>query len=163
MDPLDGLPVTEAKVSSKQVATAHECNARPPSRDIRKSDICRPLGTLYQQALLVNVQDKQGNTALHLGARSRCPELLSVLLQGEGSAAAHLKNNDGQLPLHLASKSGSVEAVKALLQAQPSTVTAKDLRGFTAQEWAAKRGHQVLSFTLAEPSGDLWIGLARIK
>ncbi|KAK9916049.1 hypothetical protein WJX75_007812 [Coccomyxa subellipsoidea] len=118
VDPLDGLPVTEAK-------------------------------------------DKQGNTALHLGARSRCPELLSVLLQGEGSAAAHLKNNDGQLPLHLASKSGSVEAVKALLQAQPSTVTAKDLRGFTAQEWAAKRGHQgvIAAFSNAECNGHKDSGL----
>lgn len=94
------------------------------------------------------MQDKQGNTALHLGARSRCPELLSVLLAGGGSAAAHLKNNEGQLPLHLASKAGIVDAVKALLQAEPSTETVKDLRGFTAQQWAAKRGHKVLSSSI---------------
>lgn len=91
------------------------------------------------------MQDKQGNTPLHLGARARCPELLSVLLQGGGTAAALLKNHDGQVPLHLAAKSGNVDAVRALLQAKPSTAANRDVRGFTAQEWAAKRGHQVLS------------------
>ncbi|BDA44253.1 probable type-2 histone deacetylase 2 at C-terminar half [Coccomyxa sp. Obi] len=111
-DPLDGIPVTEAR-------------------------------------------DKQGNTALHLGARSRCPELLSVLLQGGGSAAAHVKNHDGQLPLHVAAKSGHVDGVKALMQAEPSTLVIKDLRGLTAQDWAAKRGHQdvVAAFGNAECNG----------
>ena len=91
----------------------------------------------------MHMQDKQGNTALHLGARSCCLELLSVLLQGGGSAAAHIKNHDGQLPLHVAAKAGHVDGVKALMQAEPSTTIIKDLRGLTAQDWAAKRGHQV--------------------
>lgn len=108
----------------------------------------------------MHAQDKQGNTALHLAARCRNRELLSVLLQGGGSAAAHVKNHEGQLPLHVAAKAGDADAVKALVQAEPSTLSIKDLRGFTAQEWAAKRGHQVCTgavrsiIILPEPSEE---------
>lgn len=93
--------------------------------------------------LTVNVQDKQGNTALHLAARTNSHATVSLLLQDGGAAAAHVKNNEGQVPLHLATKANSWQVAAALLKADFSTSTIEDLRGLTAQQWAAKRGHQV--------------------
>lgn len=133
-DPLDGIPVTEARVIHLYpvlISLLISCMLEPFDEHGAKQMTC------------IHMQDKQGNTALHLGARSCCPELLSVLLQGGGSAAAHIKNHDGQLPLHVAARAGHVDGVKALMQAEPSTTVIKDLRGLTAQEWAAKRGNEV--------------------
>lgn len=156
-DPLDGIPVTEARVilptqlSSCLFPLFTLCRLVPFDEHGVKNVTC------------MHMQDKQGNTALHLGARSRCPELLSVLLQGGGSAAAHIKNHDGQLPLHVAAKAGHVDGVKALMQAEPSTIVIKDLRGMTAQDWAAKRGHQVrASRKLHYPLTASWLAFTDV-
>jgi ankyrin repeat protein len=105
-------------------------------------------------------QDKQGNTALHLAARTHNVSTVSMLLQDGGAAAAHVKNTEGQLPLHVASKTNAWRVVAALLEADPSTATATDLRGLTAQQWAAKRGHEVCllvhnALHVRQPSGIL--------
>uniref|UniRef100_A0ACD5WA92 Uncharacterized protein n=1 Tax=Avena sativa TaxID=4498 RepID=A0ACD5WA92_AVESA len=55
---------------------------------------------------LLNTQDGDGNTPLHLAVAAGAPDIVEALMR-EGKARADVMNNDGQTPLDLAARSTS--------------------------------------------------------
>jgi len=68
----------------------------------------------------LNVQDQEGNTALHICVRLHNFKLLRFLL--EKGADARIFNVDGLAPIHLAARLGSIQSVKILLKKDPQLV-----------------------------------------
>ncbi|KAK9809002.1 hypothetical protein WJX72_007747 [[Myrmecia] bisecta] len=108
------------------------------------------------QPPLLECQDKQGNSPLHLAARFAQHQMVSLLVrQGEAWSSRTVvtaKNKAGQLPLHLAAVVGCWQSAAALQAAAPASASATDKRGLTAAQWAAKRGHQDLAAVLTDGS-----------
>ena len=97
------------------------------------------------------LQDKQGNTALHLAAKgAHCRALAALLQRGtpEQRAAVVLgANRAGQLPLHLAALRGCGECCRVLAAAAPAALQSRDKRGATPAQAAQMRGHHVRGCT----------------
>jgi ankyrin repeat protein len=92
---------------------------------------------LLSQGADVQVQDRDGNTALHHAALMDRLELLSFLLfAGADPEAA---NNQGQTALHLVTTSGSYSACRLLLD-QGVSLDHPDVWGNTPLHIAAERG-----------------------
>lgn len=101
------------------------------------------------------LQDKQGNTALHLAASFRQNGVVKLLLSQPSHAAASTHkqalalsaNRAGMLPIHAAAISGcstccSMCYLAASNTAGDNVLTAKDKKGLTAADMATKHGHQ---------------------
>ena len=91
------------------------------------------------------MQDKQGNTALHLAAKAGHANMVRVLLLSDVVQPGALtgKNKQGQVPLHCAALSGCQQTMDLLLQNGSSAASAVDKRGRTPAELAVRRGHAV--------------------
>ena len=90
------------------------------------------------------MQDKQGNTALHLAADSRQAEACAYLLSSaEGAAAALVTNKMRQHALHVAAASGLTIVVQQLLAANPEAAQHTDNFGRKPLDWAIMRQHPV--------------------
>ncbi|XP_019861080.1 PREDICTED: uncharacterized protein LOC109589430, partial [Amphimedon queenslandica] len=86
-------------------------------------------------AVLINVQDKDGNTPLHLACQDGEQNMVSLLQE------ANLSNNNlliinkkGQTPLHLAVASGHKDSVEALLSSVTGSSTHHDILTATDNE-----------------------------
>uniref|UniRef100_A0A1X7TR60 Uncharacterized protein n=1 Tax=Amphimedon queenslandica TaxID=400682 RepID=A0A1X7TR60_AMPQE len=99
-------------------------------------------------AVLINVQDKDGNTPLHVACQHGRQNMVLLLLK------ASLSNNDllitnkkGQTPLHLAAASGHKDTAEALLfsvtgsSTHHNLLTATDNEGSTVFHTACSHGH----------------------
>ena len=97
------------------------------------------------------LQDKQGNTALHLAAKgAHCKALAALLHRGtpEQRAAVVLgANRAGQLPLHMAALRGCGDCCRVLAAAAPAALQSRDKRGATPAQAAHMRGHHVRGCT----------------
>ena len=95
------------------------------------------------------MQDKQGNTALHLAAKGGHAGVVRLLLtQGspwsvDAQTLAVIKNKAGQVALHCAALSGCQQCIAALQTAAPTTASALDKHGRTPVQLAVKRNFQV--------------------
>ena len=96
---------------------------------------------------LVNAQDYDKNTPLHLAAIGNFPETIELLLSKGGNVNA--QNAVKMTPLHLAAKSGYAEAVKSLLKATPK-LDLIDERDFTPLTWAEKTHHDEVAALLRQ-------------
>ena len=85
---------------------------------------------------IVNIQDDEGMTALHLAARSGHGEVVKTFLNTD---IVKIRDNEGQTALHLAAWKGHSEVVKILLNAD--IVNIQDNEGQTALHLAARSGH----------------------
>lgn len=86
---------------------------------------------------VVNIQDREGRTALHAASAARSEELLQLLLTHGADPA--LVDSAGLAPLHVAAARGFTMGVAALLVAGGS-LAARDARGWTAAKWAERCG-----------------------
>ena len=92
------------------------------------------------------VQDKQGNTALHLAATSHSEEAVSHLLAMPGAReAVSVLNKSHQTALHLAAAEGSPKAVHRLLAIYPEAQHVEDRLGQTPLQVAGRLRHTVSS------------------
>lgn len=79
---------------------------------------------------ILNTQDGDGNTPLHLAVAARAPAVAEALLKGK--VRADVMNNDGQTPLDLAAKSTSFFSMVSLVAT---------LAAFGAQSHPQRRDH----------------------
>uniref|UniRef100_A0A1X7TKZ4 Uncharacterized protein n=1 Tax=Amphimedon queenslandica TaxID=400682 RepID=A0A1X7TKZ4_AMPQE len=99
-------------------------------------------------AVLINVQDKDGNTPLHVACQSGRQNMVSLLLKASLSNNNLLiTNKKGQTPLHLAVASGHKDTAEALLfsvtgsSTHHDLLTATDNEGSTVLHTACINGH----------------------
>ncbi|XP_019857542.1 PREDICTED: serine/threonine-protein phosphatase 6 regulatory ankyrin repeat subunit A-like [Amphimedon queenslandica] len=86
-------------------------------------------------AVLINVQDKDGNTPLHLACQKKKQKMVSLLLKASLSNNNLLiTNKKGQTPLHLAVASGHKDTAEALLFSVTGSSTHHDLLTATDNE-----------------------------
>ncbi|XP_019857671.1 PREDICTED: serine/threonine-protein phosphatase 6 regulatory ankyrin repeat subunit B-like [Amphimedon queenslandica] len=99
-------------------------------------------------AVLVNVQDKHGNTPLHVACQRGRQNIVLLLLKATLSSNNLLiTNKKGQTPLHLAAASGHKDTTEALLfsvtgsSTHHDLLTATDNEGSTVFHVACSNGH----------------------
>jgi len=85
---------------------------------------------MLSQGYRADVQDSDGNTALHYAAWFRLDSLLTPLL--EKRARPDLPNNSGECAVHWAAKSSNVVALDAMTRANRALLSMRDCDGFTA-------------------------------
>ena len=100
------------------------------------------------------LQDKQGNTALHLAASFRQSSMVDLLLSHPSASAnpshrhalATCANRAGLLPIHAAAIAGCSTCCSLCYGAvgrSNDMLAVKDKKGLKAGDWARKHGHQV--------------------
>ncbi len=99
----------------------------------------------------VELQDKQGNTPLHMAARRTDAQVLALLLDAAPKESLRITNSLKECPLHIAAKGKYIAAAQLLTETAPHMLTMKDTRGFTPVQWAERCGHDVSS-TPSHPS-----------
>ena len=96
----------------------------------------------------INLQDKDGNTPLHLASKHGQQNMISLLLKISLSPSILLvANKKGQTPLHLAAAAGHKDSAEALLYSMPTDsfthqdlLTAHDNEGCTVFHTACSNG-----------------------
>lgn len=118
-----------------------------------KANFITIVGLLVEAGVDLNYQDDQGETALHVAARSNHPECASILLAGSEGYQVDTElaeNTFGWTPLFLSCVEGHFRMVE-LLVAAGADVEKLDTSGWTVKEHATLRGHM-----------DIWRYLARL-
>ncbi|MBL4588132.1 ankyrin repeat domain-containing protein [Candidatus Babeliales bacterium] len=96
--------------------------------------------SLKENNVNINIQNENGNTALHLATITEkgCHEIVSKLL--EYKADPNMKNNDGNTPLHLAAKNGQIVTLNLLLAKRADTIIQNNDKK-TPLDLASAKGH----------------------
>ena len=97
----------------------------------------------HPQHYSTGMQDKQGNTALHMAARRMDVDCLKLLLEAASEESYRTTNNLKETPLHVAAKGKYIAAAQLLTEAAPQMLTVQDTRGLTPAQWAKRCGHDV--------------------
>lgn len=116
---------------------------------------------LVEAGVDLDHQDDQGETALHVAARSGHVECASTLLDGDGSQKANTEIAEktyGWTPIFIACVEGRIGIVHLLIDSG-ADLEKTDTSGWTAKEHAALRGHIDIAKVLTEvtaspPSSD---------
>ena len=98
------------------------------------------------------MQDKQGNTALHMAARRMDTDCLKILLEAAPERSYGITNNLKETPLHVAAKGKYIAAAQLLTETAPQMLTVQDTRGLTPAQWAKRCGHDVGSLRTSHGS-----------
>eukprot|EP00794_Sanderia_malayensis_P000302 gene302-929_t len=88
---------------------------------------------------ILNQEDKDGNTALHISCIKGFDDVTKLLL--DAGVIVSPRNNLEQTPAHLASLHGRADVVSALLNRDASTINDIDKKGNAALHIAASNGH----------------------
>ena len=113
---------------------------------------------IYNNVVLIDIQNKDGNTPLHYACGIGLKDLVSLLLEASLSNNNLLiANKKGHTPLHLAVASGYDDTVEALLSSVSSTSTHHDLLAATDNE-----GSTVLHTACSDGHIDMFRYLASI-
>ena len=108
-----------------------------------------PTDVIYNpNNVCINLQDKDGNTPLHLASRHGRQNMISLLLKISLSPSILLvANKKGQTPLHLATAAGHKDSAEALLYSMPTDssihydlLTARDNEGCIVFHTACSNG-----------------------
>ncbi|XP_019856403.1 PREDICTED: ankyrin-1-like [Amphimedon queenslandica] len=109
-------------------------------------------------AVLINVQDKDDNTPLHLACQHGRQNMVSLLLKASLSHSdLFTTNKKGQTPLHLAAASGHKDTSEALLFSVTGSSTHHDLLTATDNE-----GSTVIHTACSDGSIDMFRYLSSI-
>ncbi|XP_031575301.1 transient receptor potential cation channel subfamily A member 1-like [Actinia tenebrosa] len=106
-----------------------------------------------RNARLINAQNKQGRTALHLAAGEGQEDITELLLV-EGATIE--RDRSERTPLHLAALNGSETCIDYILQSHPDCLNTVDKNQNTAINLAAMSGHvQIVSRLLSVPEQQI--------
>ena len=106
----------------------------------KKGDVA-VLATLIGRGAVVNVQDNNKDTPLHLAVTRPENSAVIELLMKKDVSTINWRNNEGQTALHLAASSvDNDRVIKSLLEHEADMV-AKDNDGCVPLHYAAKHGH----------------------
>ena len=100
----------------------------------------------------LDLQTKQGVTALHLAVRKRHMELVKYLLLDE-HVSTRIRDSKGQIALHRAAAVGSLKLVELLCREGKSPVNWKDKKGWTPLFHALAEGHGDVGVLLVNEFG----------
>jgi ankyrin repeat protein len=107
---------------------------------------------LLENGVNVNLQNKHGNSALHVAAYHDKKEVVERLL--EKGANIDLPNKEGSTSLHFAASKGNMEMVIGLLE-KGATLEAKDKHGNTSLDRAIFKRQFQLTKVLLEKGSDV--------
>lgn len=99
----------------------------------------------------IDLQDNQGNTAVHFCCRYLKKDNFASALQvlAEHNANIGLQNFTGETALHILAGNGNVDGVKLLVEQYNADINLRDNHGNTVMHFAAKNGHtDVVRFLL---------------
>jgi len=105
---------------------------------------------LLDRGAAVNLQDADGDTALHGAAQSGDVEILQMLLAR--GADPNARNKLGGTPLMWAAVYGHEEAARALLD-HGANASSKDEDGITAAAWAVRNKRDNMAKLLFDAEG----------
>lgn len=117
---------------------------------VRTSKISN-LRNILESGVDVNMMDDSGQTLLCAAVRRSLPSACKLLVD-HGARVDMAENNTGQTPLIFAAKAGDIIIAQLLLK-HGADVNVPDVRGWTAMEHAAYRGHMDIVEILKD--GDL--------
>ena len=100
----------------------------------------------------LDLQTKQGVTALHLAVGKRHMELVKYLLLDE-HVSTRIRDSKGQIALHRAAAVGSLKLVELLCREGKSPVNWKDKKGWTPLFHALAEGHGDVGVLLVNEFG----------
>ena len=118
------------------------CKIVPSVIQLRKAKYLLDISQDIANPLCVNVQDKDGNTPLHLACKTGQHKMVSLLLSHPYSANVLITNKIGQTPLHLAVEADQKSSVDALLSSvtgHQDLLTARDNEGYTVFHVTCKK------------------------
>ncbi|VDC02830.1 unnamed protein product [Peniophora sp. CBMAI 1063] len=120
-------------VEDADMAPAFATVPTSPSRSPWNLYDCSTSRLLLEHGACVGMQDRDGQTALHLAAQHSDSILLRLLLEHGGAAHVNTANAHGQVALHLAASSvyGNTASKIGLLVQHGADVEAPDKRGIT--------------------------------
>ena len=128
---------------------AHTFHNETPLMLASRDDHVNVVTFLIKHRADVDLQDKDGDTALHYAASSSLPEIVETLLN---LGASHMCNHQGLTPLHQACISANIALVEYLIQRPEITreqrVDALELLG--ASRATQYKEFSLLSFFVAE-------------
>ncbi|KAE8214914.1 hypothetical protein CF327_g1742 [Tilletia walkeri] len=118
-------------------------------------DIVRWL--VSEAGAMVDLEDREGETALHKAALAGKLPICTFLLTNDASPEA--ADSDGWTPLHNACSRGYLDIVRLLVeQAEVSVNTATDPRGWTPLMNAASKGHlPIVRYLISKHHADPFI------
>lgn len=103
----------------------------------------------------VDLQTKNGITALHLACSKKHQDVVKLLL--ERGASVRVKDKNGQLPLHRAAAVGSM-GIASMLCDKNSPVNTKDRLGWSPLFHALAEGHGDVAVELVNKYHAVWEG-----
>lgn len=107
---------------------------------------------LEKNPALLNIEDKNQNTPLHIAAGAGNKETVEFLITK--GANLHAKNNFGWIPLHSASYNGQIE-ISNLLISKGSKVDETDVFGWTPLFRAIQGGHKSMIEFLVKKDANI--------
>ena len=118
-----------------------------------RTEIVRYLVSLPDVDNIMNQETVECNTALHLAAICRKPDVLQVLI--DAGAHIDIQDNAGCSPLHSACDSGVLDTVEMLVRAG-AEVRATDDKGWTCLYFAARYAHtETVRYLVCLPEVDV--------
>ncbi|SPR13268.1 ankyrin repeat-containing protein [Orientia tsutsugamushi str. Gilliam] len=105
----------------------------------------------------IDLQDNQGNTAIHSCCRCLKKDNLASALQilAEYDANIDLQNFAGETALHILAGNGKADGVKLLVNQYNANINLRDNHGNTVMHFAAKNGHTGVARFLLDCNFDI--------
>lgn len=109
--------------------------------------------TLIRHGALLDVQDEDGQTPLHIAVHHSHKKIIKILLKK--GARTDIADNEGTYPLHIVSWNGNNRLVSLLLNANANMVNALDADETSSLSLASEQGHDEVVQNLIQAGASL--------